>query len=60
MPSAIRPSISPTAVYAQTSKAHETRYAVNLAVYHALKQAEITIPFPQRDVHLTTVTQSGS
>lgn len=39
-------------IYAQTTKLHETRYAVNLAVYHALKQAEINIPFPQRDVHL--------
>jgi small conductance mechanosensitive channel len=39
-------------VYAQTSKLHETRYAINLAVYHALKQADITIPFPQRDVHM--------
>lgn len=39
-------------VYAQTSKLHETRYTINMAVYHALKKAEITIPFPQRDVHL--------
>ena len=39
-------------VYAQTSKLHQTRYAINLAVYHALKTAKITIPFPQRDVHL--------
>jgi small conductance mechanosensitive channel len=39
-------------IYARTSKLHETRYAINLAVYHALKDAKITIPFPQRDVHL--------
>ena len=39
-------------VYAQTTTLHETRYAINLAVYHALKEAEIHIPFPQRVVHL--------
>lgn len=37
----------PTRVY------HKTRYKVNLAIYHALKEAKINIPFPQRDVHLT-------
>ena len=38
-------------IYAPTSRLHETRYAVNLAVYHALKKANIQIPFPQRVVH---------
>lgn len=31
---------------------HKYRYAVNMAVWRALKEAGITIPFPQRDVHL--------
>lgn len=31
---------------------HKTRFAVNMAVHQALKNADITIPFPQRDVHL--------
>ena len=29
----------------------QTLYAVNLAIFNQLKQAGITIPFPQRDVH---------
>lgn len=39
-------------VWVPTNSYHRKRYALNLAVYHALKQAKITIPFPQRDVHL--------
>jgi len=39
-------------VWVPTSSYHSKRYALNLAVYHALKQADITIHFPQRDVHL--------
>lgn len=39
-------------VWVPTSTYHRNRYAINLAVYHALKKAHITIPFPQRDVHL--------
>lgn len=39
-------------VLIQTGKLHPTRYRVNLAVYHALKKAGLSIPFPQRDVHL--------
>jgi small conductance mechanosensitive channel len=35
-----------------TSKLPTSRYAANLAVWKALKQAGISIPFPQRDVHL--------
>jgi small conductance mechanosensitive channel len=35
-----------------TKQYFETLYAVNLAVYQALKAAQITIPFPQRDVHM--------
>jgi small conductance mechanosensitive channel len=29
-----------------------TKHAANLAIYYALKQAKITIPFPQREVRL--------
>lgn len=30
----------------------KTQYAVNLAIYNAVKKAGLTIPYPQRDVHL--------
>ncbi|MBW2473280.1 MAG: mechanosensitive ion channel family protein [Deltaproteobacteria bacterium] len=36
-----------------TKKYFQTLYRGNLAVHKALKQAQITIPFPQRDVNLT-------
>lgn len=39
-------------VWVETHRYHQTRYALNLAVYHALKQADISIPFPQRDVRM--------
>jgi small conductance mechanosensitive channel len=39
-------------VWVPTNSYHRTRYAVNLAVFRALEAAQITIPFPQRDVHL--------
>ena len=39
-------------VWVPTAQYHRKRYALNLAVYKALKQAAIEIPFPQRDVHL--------
>lgn len=39
-------------VMVPTTHLHAKRYALNLAVYHALKDANINIPFPQRDVHL--------
>ncbi|PIQ84304.1 MAG: mechanosensitive ion channel protein MscS [Candidatus Omnitrophica bacterium CG11_big_fil_rev_8_21_14_0_20_63_9] len=35
-----------------TKRYSQTRYAVNLEIFKALKQAKITIPFPQRDVRL--------
>lgn len=37
-----------------TRQYYASLYAVNLAVHKALKQARITIPFPQRDVHLVS------
>jgi len=36
-----------------TKKYFQTLYSGNLAVYKALNDAEITIPFPQRDVHFS-------
>lgn len=39
-------------VWVPTNSYHRTRYAVNMAVFRALETAKITIPFPQRDVHL--------
>ena len=35
-----------------TGKYFQTKYAVNLAVFKAFKKANITIPFPQRDVNI--------
>lgn len=35
-----------------TNNYYNIQYQVNLAVFNSLKQAGITIPFPQRDVHL--------
>ncbi len=35
-----------------TKKYFQTLYRVNLAVHQALAKSEITIPFPQRDVHI--------
>ena len=36
-----------------TKKYFQTLYRGNLAVYKALQEAQITIPFPQRDVHIS-------
>lgn len=38
-----------------TKKYFQTLYRGNMAVHNALKDAGITIPFPQRDVHLNQV-----
>jgi len=35
-----------------TGKYFQTKYDVNLAVFKALKDNNITIPFPQRDVNI--------
>ena len=35
-----------------TKQYFKTQYEVNLAAYQALKDAKITIPFPQHDVHI--------
>jgi len=39
-------------VWVPTKNYHQKRYQINLAVFRALETAKITIPFPQRDVHL--------
>ncbi|MHC4604892.1 MAG: mechanosensitive ion channel family protein [Planctomycetota bacterium] len=36
----------------QTGKYFQTKYAINLAVFKALQKANITIPFPQREVNI--------
>ena len=36
-----------------TKQYFQTLYQANLAVYSALEQAGITIPFPQRDIHMS-------
>ena len=40
-----------------TKQYFQTAYAVNLAVYQALKTSKITIPFPQRDIHMISVPE---
>lgn len=37
-----------------TTKYFQTLCAINLAVYKALAAAKITIPFPQRDIHIVS------
>jgi len=39
-------------VWVPTQSYHGKRYEINMAVFRALQDAKITIPFPQRDVHL--------
>jgi len=43
-----------------TQRYFEMRYAVNLAVYKTLKQENVEIPFPQRDVHIVSRTEEGT
>ena len=40
-----------------TKQYFQTLYQANLAVYNALNKAEITIPFPQRDIHMLSETR---
>lgn len=40
-----------------TQKYFEILYTVNLAVFNAVKEAGITIPFPQREVLVTKNTE---
>ncbi len=40
-----------------TKQYFQTLYQANLAVYNALEQAGITIPFPQRDIHMSAAGQ---
>ena len=41
-----------------TDKLHETRFNINNALYEAINQAGIQIPFPQREVRLLNTEQS--
>jgi small conductance mechanosensitive channel len=40
-----------------TKQYFQILYQANLAVYNALNAAKITIPFPQRDIHMLSETQ---
>ncbi len=40
-----------------TKQYFQTLYLANQAVYQALNQAGITIPFPQRDIHMSSENQ---
>jgi small conductance mechanosensitive channel len=37
-----------------TKEYYETLYAVNLSIYKQFKEANITIPYPQRDIHVVS------
>jgi small conductance mechanosensitive channel len=41
-----------------TNPYFQTLYQANLAVYEALNKAGITIPFPQRDIHMRSETEA--
>ncbi|MGD8667496.1 MAG: mechanosensitive ion channel family protein [Desulfobacterales bacterium] len=41
-----------------TKQYFQTLYQANLSVYTALERAGITIPFPQRDIHMSTGDQN--
>ncbi|MDH3393430.1 MAG: mechanosensitive ion channel family protein [Desulfobulbaceae bacterium] len=43
-----------------TKKYFQTFYRTNLAVHQALTKAQITIPFPQHDVHLVPMSNENS
>ena len=40
-----------------TKQYFQILYQANLAIYEALNKAEITIPFPQRDIHMPSGTE---
>ncbi len=40
--------------WAPTKKYFQVQYRVNMALYKAIKDAGITIPYPQRDIHMIT------
>jgi small conductance mechanosensitive channel len=42
-----------------SQKYFKTLYQVNLSVYKQLKEKDIEIPFPQRDVHIVSRSQDG-
>lgn len=42
-----------------TKRYFETLHKVNLAVYKQLKESNIQIPFPQRDVHIVSRSRNG-
>ena len=46
--------------WVETKKYFQTQYQVNMAVHRALADGGITIPFPQRDVHMAGRPDSSS
>lgn len=42
-------------LWVNTEQLYQTKYLANKTIYQTLKQADISIPFPQRDVHLYQV-----
>ncbi|GGG53716.1 mechanosensitive ion channel protein [Pseudohongiella nitratireducens] len=41
-------------LWVKTDRLFEIRYAANMAIHEALEEAGIEIPFPQRDIHISS------
>jgi len=46
-------------IWTPTESLYDNKFKVNKAIYLALQEANIEIPFPQRDVHLVTNTKAS-
>jgi potassium efflux system protein len=44
----------------QIDRFHDVTHDLNMAIDRAFREAGITIPFPQRDVHVRTLPETGS
>lgn len=47
-------------IWTPTESLYESKYKANKAIYLALQQANVEIPFPQRDVHLVQQEKSAA
>ncbi len=47
-------------IWTPTDSLYDNKFKVNKAIYLALQEANIEIPFPQRDVHLVKNTQAST
>lgn len=47
-------------IWTPTESLYDSKYKANKAIYQALKDADIEIPFPQRDVHLIQASDKAA